>query len=166
MDEILDLARIEAGKLTISLEPVPLGNVIEQAVHLVAPIARERCIELLPVSEVCAECHVSADRQRLMQVLMNLLTNAVKYNRPGGSVSVVCTKRSHGTHRIGVIDTGIGFDEQGQLRLFHAFERGSHSSESGTGLGLVLSKRLTELMDGQLLLISTSAGRAAFLPSI
>ena len=168
INEVLDLARIEAGKLTVSLEPIEIGGIVDHAIDLVRPIAEERGIQIVVADSVGENIYVKADRQRLVQVLLNLLTNAAKYNRPNGSISVHCSKGAQDMTRIEVCDTGMGIDEQRLGSLFKPFERlGDHAVE-GTGLGLALSRSLVELMGGTLSLISTSKNGSTFaieLPS-
>lgn len=161
INEVLDLARIEAGKLTLSIEVVSVAGAIAQAVDLVRPILDERNIELSIESEHCDQLHVRADRQRLVQVLLNLLSNAAKYNRPAGRIEVRCSQVGAGAHRIQVTDTGEGLDAQAVEQLFKPFERGVHAEE-GTGLGLALSRRLMELMGGELSLVSTGIVGSSF----
>jgi len=155
INEVLDIARIEAGKLTISLEPVPAGDVISSALDLVRPQAASRGIRL-PAAIAC-DGHVMADRQRLQQVLLNLLSNAVKYNREGGTVSVSCDRGPAGRFRLTVADTGPGIAPERMHRLFTPFDRldAPETSVEGTGLGLALSKGLVELMGGALRAEST-----------
>jgi PAS domain S-box-containing protein len=149
INEVLDIARIEAGRMAITPEPVSLSEVTGEALALTAPLATERAISVR--SEVSEEDshHVLADRQRLKQVLLNLLSNAVKYNKVGGEV-VLSYKTLHGRVRILVSDTGPGIPADKQGRLFIPFERlGTvQGGVEGTGLGLALSKRLTEAMGG------------------
>ncbi|MBI1755911.1 MAG: response regulator [Fimbriimonas ginsengisoli] len=161
INEVLDLARIEAGKLALSVEPVQLHGVIAQAIDLVRPTAEERGIAIEFATEGCERAHVLADRQRLLQVLLNLLTNAAKYNRPNGHIQIECMETSDSC-RIEVTDTGIGIDENGLNRLFKPFERlGDHTVE-GTGLGLALSQSLMQLMGGGVELVRTSATGSTF----
>ena len=155
INEVLDIARIEAGKLTISLEPVLAGDVISSALDLVRPQAASRGIRL-PMAIAC-DGHVMADRQRLQQVLLNLLSNAVKYNREGGTVSVSCDREPAGRFRLTVADTGPGIAPERMPRLFTPFDRldAPETGVEGTGLGLALSKGLVELMGGALRAEST-----------
>ncbi|HYS17598.1 MAG TPA: ATP-binding protein [Candidatus Binatia bacterium] len=150
INEVLDIARIEAGKLSISLEPVPAGDVVNSALDLVRPQAASRGIRL-PAAIACDD-HVMADRQRLQQVLLNLLSNAVKYNREGGAVSVSCDVGPAGRFRLTVADTGAGIAPERMHRLFTPFDRldAPETTVEGTGLGLALSKGLVELMGGSL----------------
>jgi PAS domain S-box-containing protein len=149
INEVLDISRIEAGRLQLSLEPVPVGDTLCGAVDLVRPLAAQRDIEL--VAEVADDHrHVLADRQRLQQVLLNLLSNAVKYNRTRGAVAVSCEERSGGRLRMLVTDTGHGISPDKIERLFTPFDRlgAEGAGIEGTGLGLVLSKHLVEVMGG------------------
>jgi len=151
INEVLDISRIEAGRLQLSLEPVPVGDTLRGAVDLVRPLAAQRDIEL--VAEVADDHrHVLADRQRLQQVLLNLLSNAVKYNRTRGAVAVSCEERSGGRLRMLVTDTGHGISPDKIERLFTPFDRlgADGAGIEGTGLGLVLSKHLVEVMGGTL----------------
>ena len=149
INEILDLARIESGKVTLSREPVSLGEVLLECRAMIEPQAQKRGIGLtFPHFDV--PCFVNADRTRVKQVLINLLFNAIKYNRPGGAVAVECLQRRADSIRISVRDTGSGL-AQGQLaQLFQPFNRiGKEAGvEEGTGIGLVVTKRLVELMGG------------------
>ncbi len=148
INEVLDLARVESGKFTVSAVPVALLPLIEECLMLVRPQAQARELRLLDAARHC-DVHVRADRTRLKQVLLNLLSNAVKYNRVQGTVGVVCMAEGQAI-RICVSDSGAGLTPQRQGRLFVPFERldaDQHQIE-GTGIGLALSKRLVELMGG------------------
>ena len=151
INEVLDISRIEAGRLQLSLEPVPVGDTLRGAVDLVRPLAAQRDIEL--AAEVADDhWHVLADRQRLQQVLLNLLSNAVKYNRTRGAVAVSCEERSGGRLRMLVTDTGHGISPDKLERLFTPFDRlgAEGTGIEGTGLGLALSRHLVEVMGGTL----------------
>jgi signal transduction histidine kinase/ActR/RegA family two-component response regulator len=151
INEMLEISRIEAGRLSLSLEPVPLQATVAGAMDLVAPLAAQRRVALqMDVPD--ARRHVLADRQRLQQVLLNLLSNAVKYNRENGRVTVSTAAAADGRVRIRVTDTGPGIPAEHQARLFTPFERlgADATGEEGTGLGLTLSRHLVEAMDGLL----------------
>ncbi len=149
INEVLDISRIEAGRLTISPEAVPVGEVAQEALALTAPLAAERDIRMRLDILDAAGYHVLADRQRLKQVLLNLLANAVKYNRRGGEV-ILSEEAFVERLRIRVTDTGPGIPADKQQRLFIPFERlgTARGGVEGTGLGLALSKGLTEAMGG------------------
>ncbi|HYE92961.1 MAG TPA: ATP-binding protein [Terriglobales bacterium] len=151
IDEVLDLARIEAGRLAISLEPVLVSEVVRGALDLVRPLATPRRIAL-DDETAAPDRYVVADRQRLQQVLLNLLSNAIKYNRDAGRVRVACASAADGRTTLTVHDTGPGIAPELQARLFTPFDRlgAEQSGVPGTGLGLALSKRLLEAMDGRL----------------
>jgi len=157
INEVLDIARVEAGHLDLSLEPVALGDAIPDACALVRPLAAERNIRLDENSAELNHNYVLADRQRLKQVLINLLSNAIKYNREGGQVEVYCGQKSDGWISIAVRDTGPGISPEDLPKLFAPFERLSASASAieGTGLGLVLSQRLVTAMGGTLKVEST-----------
>ncbi|MEA2237247.1 MAG: hypothetical protein QOC81_1971 [Thermoanaerobaculia bacterium] len=150
INEILDLAMIESGKLSMSLEPVSLSEVMLECQAMIEPLAQRRGIHMtFPTFE--NPHSVRADRTRIKQVLINLLTNAIKYNQVGGSVVVECCLSGTRDHvRVTVTDTGPGLTPHKLSQLFQPFNRlGQESnSEEGTGIGLVVSKRLVELMDG------------------
>ena len=151
INEILDISRIEAGRLQLSLEPVPVQETVRQAIELVQPSAAEAHVTVR--AEAIGEAlHVQADRQRLQQVLLNLLSNGVKYNRAGGTVTVACRETTARWLRIEVTDTGQGITADKLARLFTPFDRlgAEASAVEGTGLGLALSKSLVEAMGGAL----------------
>ncbi len=150
INEVLDLARIESGKFTVSLEPLPLLPLLEDCMALIRPQADARAISMT-VRSPDRRQQVQADRTRLKQVLLNLLSNAVKYNRQGGAVHVHCVSEED-TLQIRVTDTGTGLSAEQQLRLFVPFERldAERTAVEGAGIGLALSKRLVEHMQGQI----------------
>lgn len=151
INEILDLARIETGRLSLSLEPTRIDDVATDALDLVRPLAAEAGIDI-PTSVGLDWAHwVFADQQRVKQVLINLLANAIKYNRPGGRVDIEC-RVADDRLRIGITDTGHGIADDRLAQLFVPFERlGAEGSDvEGTGLGLSLSKRLVEAMGGSI----------------
>ena len=159
IDEVLEIARIEAGRSTISMEAVDVDEVMLEAVEMMTPQARERGIRV--DIERGDPLHVLADRQRLKQVALNLLSNAIKYNRAQGRVHVGF-ERADGRVRIGVSDTGPGIPDDKKDGLFVPFERlGAEGSEiQGTGLGLALSKNLVEAMRGNLS-VTTKTGEGS-----
>lgn len=150
INEVLDIARIEAGHLSLSPEPVDVREIVRQVVELVAPLASERSIALAIQSEPLHVPAVMADRQRLTQILLNLVSNAVKYNRAGGRVMVEFGLQSDRRLRISVIDTGAGIPPEKLRLLFNPFERlgAEHTATQGTGLGLALSRGLARAMGG------------------
>jgi CheY-like chemotaxis protein len=149
INEVLDISRIEAGRMDLSPEPVSVEDVLAEALQLIRPLAQDHGVRLEEASRR-PELYVLADRQRIRQVLLNLLTNAVKYNTAGGSVTVTCDDREDGRLRILIADTGPGIEPEKLTRLFTPFERlgAEQSGVEGTGLGLALSKRLIEAMGG------------------
>jgi CheY-like chemotaxis protein len=151
INDILDLAVIESGRLSLSLEPVSLMEVMIECQSMIEPLAQKRGITMtFPQFE--KPCFIKADRTRLKQVLINLLSNSIKYNRARGTVTVGCALSQSGRIRISVCDTGAGLSAEKLAQLFQSFNRlGQEASgEEGTGIGLVVSKRLMELMQGQI----------------
>ncbi|MBA2475840.1 MAG: PAS domain S-box protein, partial [Actinobacteria bacterium] len=150
INEVLDVARIEAGKLSLSVEPVDVREALTQAVELIVPIAAARGIVV--GVEPAAELSVLADQQRLKQVLLNLLSNAVKYNRESGRIDVRVRCVPNDRVRIGISDTGYGLAPEQREKLFQPFERlgADAGSIEGTGLGLTLSLGLVEAMGGSI----------------
>ncbi len=151
INEVLELARIEAGQMAISPEPVALADTIREVLALVAPLARDRDVMLrIDTAGLARDGHVHADRHRLKQVLLNLLSNAIKYNRPGGRVDVSFQITETSRVRTTIADTGIGIAHEQLDKLFEPFERlGAELTQvEGTGLGLALSKGLIEAMSG------------------
>jgi len=150
INEILDLAQIESGKLSMSLEPVSLSEVMHECEVMAEPLAQKRGISVV-FAPLETSCFVHADRVRVKQLLINLLSNAIKYNKPGGSVTVDCLLIHPNSIRISVRDTGDGLAPEHLAQLFEPFNRlGQTGAEEGTGIGLVVCKRLIELMGGQI----------------
>jgi len=151
INEILDLALIESGKLTLSREPVSLTEMLSECRGMIEPSALKNGIGLT-FPRLDDAPFIDADRTRVKQVLINLLSNAIKYNRAGGAVEVICTVMDGRRTRIGVHDTGNGLSPEKLAQLFQPFNRLGQESgnEEGTGIGLVVSKRLVELMGGEI----------------
>jgi signal transduction histidine kinase/ActR/RegA family two-component response regulator len=156
IEEVLDISRIEAGTMRFSLEAVDMTSALADVAALIAPVAESAGVELVTDLEVGHEVFVLADRQRLRQVVLNVLSNAVKYNHPGGSVTL-SLQRDDDCVRVTVADTGPGIEPEKLDRLFVAFDRlGAETTNvQGTGLGLALSKSLVELMGGAISAQST-----------
>jgi PAS domain S-box-containing protein len=158
IDDVLDLSRIEAGNLPLVTQAVELDEALRQALRLVAPQAEQHRVHLQAWDPPAGgPLRVQADPTRLTQVLVNLLSNAVKYNRPEGKVWVQARTTDAGEVAIQVYDTGRGIALERQSRLFAPFDRigMENSGVPGTGLGLVITKRLVELMQGRIDVQST-----------
>jgi PAS domain S-box-containing protein len=169
INEVLEIARIEAGRQSFSLEPVHVGTVMQEAVGIVRPLAEQNGIEVEEGESTGRDGFVHADRQRLTQVLLNLLSNGIKYNRPGGRVRLTCAAGPAGEDGEGrvwlrVEDGGHGIPESRLHQLFTPFARlGAEQTEvEGTGLGLALSLRLAEAMGGTLELERTGPEGSVF----
>jgi len=158
INEILDLALIESGKLSISREPVLLDDLMLECQSMIEPQAEKRVIRMR-FPRFAQPCFISADRTRVKQILVNLLSNAIKYNHAGGSVEVEvsCIASPQGRTRVSVRDTGVGLSPEKLAQLFQPFNRLGQeaSAEEGTGIGLVVTKRLVELMGGAIGVSST-----------
>ncbi len=152
IDDILDLARIEAGKIGLRMSIVELQPVIKTVLVLMGPLAAARQVALQCASEEFAGHYVWADAVRLKQILINLLSNAIKYNKPGGVVELHCRPMSEQILQLDVIDSGIGISSENIKQLFAPFSRLDAEVKGipGTGLGLVLSRDLVQKMDGSL----------------
>ncbi len=150
INEILDISRIEAGRLALTIEPVSVSEMVRGVVDLMAPLAANRDIRIIDQTAKNGALRVRADQQRLKQVLLNLMSNAVKYNRTGGSVTVAATPAPEGQVRIAVTDTGEGIPAESLSKLFTPFERLGADARAieGTGVGLALTKRLVDFMGG------------------
>ena len=148
INEVLNLAQIEAGHVDLDIEPVQTLEVIRGCLTMVTPITTKLNVNL--DGDGCFDVLIRADRRRLKQVLFNLLSNAVKYNREGGTVHITSANVADNMHRISIVDTGQGISELKKSELFLPFSRlGAESTEIvGTGIGLTITKRLVEAMGG------------------
>ena len=164
INEVLDISRIEAGTLQLSVEPVCIEEAIREVVDLMRPQAAERNITLTANCSLDNATYVLADQQRLKQVLLNLLSNAVKYSATQGSVTVSFDESSDRLTRISVRDTGAGIPVDKLARLFTPFDRlgAEQSTVEGTGLGLALCQRLVQAMDGKIGVSSTRGNGSTF----
>lgn len=163
INEILDLAMIESGKVTMSQEAMSLADVLQDCQAMIEPQAQKRQIRMTFPS-FDKQFYVHADRTRVKQVLINLLANAIKYNRDGGAVTVECALVGLNRVRVSVADTGAGLTQEQVAQLFQPFNRlgQANGSEEGTGIGLVVTKQLIELMGGQIGVSSTVGAGSVF----
>lgn len=150
INEILDLAKVESGTITLSMEPVALADILLECRTMIEPIAATRKVRVL-FPDVDGAV-VMADRTRLKQVMLNLLSNAVKYNRDEGAVVLTCDQTTPTRMRLSIQDTGNGLNPEQVASLFQPFNRLGQESgtQEGTGIGLVVTKRLVELMGGEI----------------
>ena len=160
INEVLDLAKIEAGRIDLSIEDVLLGDVLLEALQLILPLAEKRSISVeLFIDDVKTAIYdlaknksvIRADYTRTKQIIINLLSNAVKYNSENGKITISCIKSENNIH-INVTDTGEGLTQEQQTKLFTAFNRlGAESTDiEGTGIGLVITQNIVELMGGRI----------------
>jgi PAS domain S-box-containing protein len=163
INEILDLALIESGRLSLSLEPTSLHDVLQDCQAMIEPLAQQKDIRIT-FAPADAASFVHADRTRLKQVLVNLLSNAIKYNRRGGTAEVTCQPGAAGRLRISVRDSGDGLSAVKMAQLFQPFNRlgQERGAEEGTGIGLVVSRRLVELMGGEIGVTSSVGAGSVF----
>lgn len=163
VNDLIDLARIESNKLELSLEAVKLKGVVCDSLNMVQSMAHDRGVKIIIMQCEVMEITVWADFNRLRQALINLLTNAIKYNKAHGTVHLVC-EMIEGSARIAVTDSGVGIPAGKQERIFHAFDRlGEERGEvEGTGIGLVITKRIVEAMGGTIGFESTEGQGSTF----
>ncbi|HKS05320.1 MAG TPA: MHYT domain-containing protein [Gemmatimonadaceae bacterium] len=162
INEVLDITGIESGRLHLSVEPVRVTEAVGEVFELMSPLAAAKSVRLTIDHASVTDRFVNADRQRLKQVLLNVVANAVKYNRENGAAHVSCHESGTGRVRILVADTGPGIAPEKTHRLFTAFDRlgAEQTGIEGTGLGLALSKRLVEAMSGQIG-VNSAAGKGS-----
>lgn len=164
INEVLDLAMVEKGGISILDERVVCSELIHESLNLIAPLAEQRGIELHYDDAEHRDVVVRGDHTRLKEIMLNLLSNAVKYNREQGKVTLNCEPVTGNRIRISVSDTGPGLNEEQLRRLFEPFERlgAEYSDIEGTGIGLTISKRIVELMDGTIGVKSVPAEGSTF----
>jgi CheY-like chemotaxis protein/anti-sigma regulatory factor (Ser/Thr protein kinase) len=163
INELIDIARIESGELSLSVEPVLVRPLVEETCQLMAALAAERSITI-SLSSPEPGLAVLADQQRLRQVLVNLVSNAIKYNRRGGTVSIACQAEGYRQVSLVVIDTGPGIRAADLERIFAPFERlgVEQTGIEGSGIGLPLARALAQAMAGQLTASSIHGKGSAF----
>jgi PAS domain S-box-containing protein len=168
INEVLDLASIESGKITVSLEPICIADLAEEVLTVVRPMSQKFNITLINEIIRNKNIYVLADKTRLKQILLNLLSNGIKYNRQEGSVTLSAFIEKNSQLRINIIDTGMGIPEEKFNQLFAPFNRlGAENSEiEGTGIGMTISKKLIELMDGSIGVESTLGAGSTFYISL
>ena len=150
VNDILDISKIEAGEVAFDIRDTGLGDIVDTAVKQIIPTIKANHLDLQPYS-IPSEVRVKVDVTRLNQVLLNVLSNAVKYNRKQGEIQILCKVLDDQYVRIGVKDTGIGLTDEQQAQLFIPFSRvGQNVDIEGTGLGLVICRQLMEAMGGQI----------------
>jgi signal transduction histidine kinase/CheY-like chemotaxis protein len=163
INELIDIARIESGEFSLSVEPVAVQPVVEETCQLMAPLAADRSITISRPSPPPGLA-VNADRQRLRQILVNLLSNAIKYNRADGTVTITCQAESPDQASLTVADTGPGVAAADLERIFDPFERlgADQTAIEGTGIGLPLARAFADAMGGHLTAASVPGEGTAF----
>ena len=164
INEVLDLARIEAGRVTLSLEPVQPLPVIEECFSLVEGLATEKQVSLIAPDKAHCQLSIKADRTRFKQTLINLISNAIKYNQQAGQVTLTVEVLDQSMLKFNITDTGQGIPEHRQEDLFKPFSRlGNENSDiEGTGIGLTITRQLVELMGGEIGFSSTEGQGSTF----
>ena len=152
INEILDLSKIESGKVMLSIQSYSLKKLLKNCLFTIKPVAAKASIEIVNNADVSSDVNIKVDEMRFKQVLLNLLSNAIKYNSDNGKVIVECFSNEDDSIRLSIADTGSGLTLDQQSHLFKSFERvgADQSNIEGTGLGLVISKRLIESMGGSI----------------
>ena len=164
INEVLDLSQIESQRVELVLEEISVASIVDETETLIKPIAQRRQITVQREEYNFNDEPVLADRTRVRQVLLNLLSNAVKYNRQGGVITIACSVVDDERVRVSVTDTGDGMSEQKLAALFTPFQRmGAEKTDvEGTGIGLVIAKKLVELMGGSITVYSTPGQGSEF----
>ncbi len=152
INEVLDLSKIEAGELNISMESIQFSRIIKECIVLISPLAAQNQISIFNNIDPNMDYYLHADHIRIKQVLLNLLSNAVKYNRKQGNITITTEEIGNDRLKVFIRDTGHGLTEEQQQKLFQPFERldSEFSEIEGAGIGLVICKRLIELMGGEI----------------
>ncbi|MDH5188500.1 MAG: PAS domain S-box protein, partial [Rhodospirillaceae bacterium] len=152
IDQVLELAKIEAGNMSISIEPVPMRDLVGECIDMVLSMAKKRDIKIDSSPDKIPDAVIMGDRVSVKQVLLNLLSNAVKYNRAGGTISVIAKITNNKKMYISVSDTGLGIPKEQQRKVFEPFNRLGHEASEieGTGIGLVITRELLHMMDGDI----------------
>ena len=151
INEVLDLARIESDKINLSLEPLKIGKLLDELMPLVKPLVKDKNIEIKYLKNEFSELRVLVDRVRFKQVFLNLVSNAIKYNREQGKVEISLTSAADNYLRISVSDQGKGIPEDQRGNVFEAFNRLKEDNQvEGTGIGLTITQKLVELMNGRI----------------
>lgn len=162
INELLDLAKIESGKISLNIGCIALSELLGDCQTLITPLVQRKGLQLVIQNQLPAEVLLKVDPKRAKQILLNFLSNAVKYNRPNGSIYLATSQIVSDKVRISITDTGQGVAEQEQQLLFKSFERlgADHTDIEGTGIGLAITKQLAELMNGRVG-VSSSPGEGS-----
>ena len=162
INQVLELSKIEAGNLEISIQDIKLSEIMTECLPLLQSQAEKKDVQIILVD--CPNIIVRADRLLFKQVILNLATNAIKYNKQGGTITLDCHEVEHDHVRNMVTDTGMGIAKDKQSQLFTAFSRlgKENSTIEGTGIGLTITKRIVEAMNGHIGFESTEGKGSTF----
>ncbi|NQV21382.1 MAG: PAS domain S-box protein [Rhodospirillales bacterium] len=152
IDDVLELSKIESGKIPLSIEDISINDLVKGTADLVGSMAKKKDITIIDTVAGSELPAARADYARCRQILLNLLSNAIKYNRDGGTVTIACRKNDGESLRLSVTDTGVGIPEDKHAQLFQPFNRlgAENSNIEGTGIGLAITKQLIELQQGSI----------------
>jgi signal transduction histidine kinase len=162
IDEVLDLAKVESGNVQLLLEPVDIIPIVDKIISISKLLADKNGISIELQKTIDGKCIVEIDRLRFKQIVYNLISNSIKYNKPNGSVNISFETQESGKMRLGIKDTGYGIADDQKEKLFQPFERLDQVEKTeGTGIGLTISKQLIRLMNGDIGFESV-AGKGSF----
>ena len=164
VNDILDLASIESGKLNLDIVPISIDQELRECVNLMKVLSNEHDVKLIYSGNTDDKLHLYADRRRFKQIIINLISNAIKYNKPDGKVTIYYSAINDKFVRISVEDTGQGIDAKIDQHIFKPFERIAHNRSyvDGTGVGLSIAKLLVESMNGLINFESTPGEGSRF----
>lgn len=168
IESLLDLAKIEARRVDLKIEPIKITELLEECIALIRPLAAQDSLSIHFDKTPSLQLSVLADQVKLKQVILNLLSNACKYNLPRGEIFIACFKGENEQVSISIRNTGIGMTAEEQQKIFQPFQRLGHENSviEGTGLGLSIVKQLVELMGGSINFNSDAENGTTFRVSL
>ncbi len=152
INEVLNLSQIESGEYSLSIKSINLTALINESISLLIPLAKKQAIHININNSSNNDIFIKADKTKFKQVIINILTNAIKYNKKSGTINISINVTDNKTVKVSIQDTGIGISDENQEKVFSSFNRLGHENSTieGTGIGLVLTKNLVEMMDGSI----------------